>query len=100
MHRNVTEILNLHEEILSQIRGVLSESEGISGNQADHASKPPPRHASRHYGPKGKATLAAGLAQVARRSFEETWFWKSKAPPLVSDPQEVAEVSKVFDRLV
>lgn len=59
-----------------------------------------PRYASRHYVPKGKAALSAGLAQVARRSLEDTWFGRSKGAPVVSDPREVANVAKVFDSLV
>ena len=77
----------------------MSDSEANSRNQADYTSRPP-RHASRHYVPQGKATLAAGLAQVARRSLEETWFRRSKEAPMVTDPHEVAGVAKVFDNMV
>ena len=99
VHRNVTEILNLHEEILSQIRSVMSDSDISSGQAADRASQRA-RYASCHYVPKGKASFGAGLAHVARRSLEETLFGRSKGAPLVSEPREVADVAKVFDNLV
>jgi hypothetical protein len=77
----------------------MSDSEVSSGHPADRASQPA-RYASRHYVPKGKASLGAGLAHVARRSLEETLFGRSKGAPLVSEPREVADVAKVFDSLV
>lgn len=95
----MTEILSLHEEILSQIRQVMHDFEVNPRNQADRASKPP-KYASVHRVPKGKASLAAGLAHVARRSLEETLLGRSRGAPPISDPHEVAGVAKVFDDLV
>ena len=38
--------------------------------------------------------------QAARRSIEAAWFGRPKRDVLVSEPCEVAEVAKVFGRLV
>ena len=77
----------------------MSEFEVSPSNPGERASKTP-KYASRHYAPKGKASLAAGLAHVARRSLEETWLGRQRGAPLVSDPHEVTRVAKVFDDMV
>lgn len=46
------------------------------------------------------AGTSAGPMYMARRSMEATLSRHSKRDMLISEPREVAEVAKVFDRLV
>lgn len=46
------------------------------------------------------AATGSDTMQVDRRSIEATWLGRPKRGVLVSEPREVAEVAKVFDRLV
>ena len=98
IHCNISEILTLHEELLLQIRRVIPDSELRSDHEG--AGLPRSKHTRWHSVESCSAATGASPMQVARRSFEATWFGRSKRGVLISEPREVAEVAKVFGRLV
>lgn len=91
-HRNVTEILNLHEEILHQIRRVVPDSEIRSDDEVSSFSKSPKLSSSN--------SLENLSANGDRHALEATLFGRPKRGVLLSDPREVTEVAKIFSRLV
>lgn len=96
-HYNVREILNLHEEILYQIRRVVSDSEIRS--DAEVASRPKsPKHTPSNS--LGVPEAMNPSAHSDRHSPEATPFGRPKREVLLSDPREVTEVAKIFGRLV
>lgn len=99
VHRNVKEILDLHEEILSRIRGIVSNSETRS-EQQDESHFQGNKHDHWHYPGNPLPSSRTGTTHFARRSFETSWFGRLKRGVLISDPGEVAGVAKVFDHLV
>lgn len=99
VHGNVKEILELHEEILSQIRGIVSNSETRS-EQRDESHSHGIKHDHRHYPGIPLASSRTEATHFVRRSFETSWFGRLKRGVLISDPGEVAGVAKVFDHLV
>ena len=98
-NRNVNEILTLHEELLRQVRNVMLDSELKSDN--DIITIPRHKEHSRWNSVESPvAGTGAGPMHMARRSMEATMSRHSKRDMLISEPREVAEVAKVFDRLV
>ncbi|MCJ1469436.1 hypothetical protein MMC07_008069 [Pseudocyphellaria aurata] len=95
---NITEILTLHEELLIQIRRVMPDSELKSDPDGSGPLKV--KHTRWRSVDSPSAAIGAGTMHVARRSIETTWFGRPKRGVLVSEPREVAEVAKVFGRLM
>lgn len=95
---NITEILTLHEELLIQIRRALPNSELKSDHDGSSLLKG--KHTRWQSIDSPLAATEAGTMHVTRRSIETTWLGRPKRGVLVSEPREVAEVAKVFSRLV
>lgn len=98
IHYNISEILKLHEELLLQVRRVIPDSELRSDHEG--AGLPRSKHARWHSLESASGAAGAGPMQVARRSIEATWYGRPKRGVLISEPREVAEIAKVFGRLV
>ncbi|MCJ1426910.1 hypothetical protein MMC29_004813 [Sticta canariensis] len=94
---NITEILTLHEELLIQIRRVMPDSELKSDHDGSSLLM---KHTRWRSIDSPLAVTGAGTMQVARRSIEAAWFGRPKRDVLISEPCEVAEVAKVFGRLM
>lgn len=88
----------MHEELLIQIRRVMPDSELKSDPDGSGPLKF--KHARWRSVDSPSVAIGAGTMHVARRSIEATWFGRPKRGVLVSEPREVAEVAKVFGRLV
>ena len=101
IHRNVAEILTLHEELLQLIRQAFPDSDIRSEEPDMRTSRP---SASRHgrwrsYDDAHSPLPLTGVP-AGRRSIEISWLRRPKKAVLISDPREVAEVARVFDRMV
>ena len=101
IHRNVAEILDLHQEILQNMKQAFPDSD-IRTEESD--LKPFKQSAARHGRwrscDESRSMMPEPAMPVGRRSIEVSWLRRAKKPILISDPREVAEVARVFDRLV
>ena len=89
-------MLSLHEEILAQIKEVIPHSETKSTGPARKHYK----HSRWHSFDAPRRSYGMEALQVARRSLEVTGFRQGQRDSLISEPWEVAEVSRIFDHMV
>ena len=101
IHRNVAEILALHEEILQSIRQAFPDSDLRSDEIDLKPSKPSTsRHGRWHSHDDSHSPLPITAVPTGRRSIEISWLRRPRKVVLISDPREVADVARVFDRMV
>lgn len=89
-------MLSLHEELLGQLKEVIPHSE----MKSVEPSRKHYKHARWHSFDAPQRSYRLEALQVARRSLEVTGFRQAQRDSLVSEPWEVAEVSRIFDHLV
>lgn len=101
IHRNITEILALHEELVGHIRQAFSDPE-IRSDETDVklTRRPTSRHGRWRSHDETHSTLPVTATPARRRSIEISWLRRPKKAILISDPREVADVARVFDRMV
>lgn len=101
IHRNITEILALHEELLGHVQQAFSDSE-IRSDETDVklTRRPTSRHGRWRSHDETHSTLPVTATPAGRRSIEISWLRRPKKAILISDPREVADVARVFDRMV
>lgn len=101
IHRNITEILALHEEMLNLIRQAYPDSDVRSGESDIRPTRrPASRHGRWRSHEETHSSLPMTAVPVGRRSIEISWLRRPKKAVLISDPREVADVARVFDRMV
>ncbi len=99
MHQNITEILTLHDELLTGLRQVMRDSEGCF-DKIDSKQGLRFKHTRWRSQDGSQATTAETAIPVARRSAEVSWFGRKKKSALVAESHEAAEIARVFDRMV
>ena len=101
IHRNVGEILALHQEILRLVKQAFPDSDVRSGHSDTKPIKQSTsRHGRWHSYDDSHSPLTGTSVPVGRRSIEISWLRRPKKAILISDPREVAHVARVFDRMV
>ena len=101
IHRNIAEILALHEEVLQLIRQAFPDSDVRSdGPDVEPIRQPTSKHGRWRSHDESHSALPATAVPAARRSIEISWLRRPKKAVLISDPREVADVARVFDRMV
>ncbi|KAK8239174.1 hypothetical protein HDK77DRAFT_463100 [Phyllosticta capitalensis] len=103
IHRNVSQLVQLHEDLLGELHRIIPNSEySQDDSAADH--RPKPRHV-RWHSIDGLPHRASALAAVNRRSTQRHSLdmCKSEEPAPVgvtADTETVAQVAKLFDQLM
>ena len=101
IHRNIAEILALHEEVLQLIRQAFPDSDVQSdGPEVEAFRRPTSKHGRWRSHDESHSTFPAAAVPTSRRSIEISWLRRPKKAVLISDPREVADVARVFDRMV
>ncbi|KAL8965916.1 MAG: hypothetical protein Q9197_006264 [Variospora fuerteventurae] len=100
VHNNVTEILQLHEDLLRQINDVVKESEpriGILQRELPPISRP-----HRHRSTDGHriTSAVAGLVHVARTSLDTTRSAQLESHPKSSDTSNILAVINIFESML
>ncbi|KAI4133656.1 MAG: hypothetical protein LQ341_006145 [Variospora aurantia] len=100
VHNNVTEILQLHEDLLRQINDVVKESEpqiGILQRELPPISRP-----HRHRSTDGHriTSAVAGLVHVARTSLDTTRSAQLESHPKSSATSNVLAVINIFQSML
>ena len=98
IHRNVHEILTLHEDILLHLRRMVPEAEVISEKYIQLGPR------SKHYQSwredRSRAMSVQTAVPIARHSVNTSTPNRSKNQILTSEPHEAADVARVFGRVV
>ena len=97
--RNVEDILSLHEELLLHIRIAVLDSE-LKSDPPRLPCKRQSKHIIISSSEDPWAIPSRKPVDTVRRSTELSWLGRPKRGILVSGPREVAEVAKIFGRLV
>ncbi|KAL8690770.1 MAG: hypothetical protein Q9218_003863 [Villophora microphyllina] len=98
INHNVTEILELHQDLLCQMQQVMKGSvTQLAGLQQDkaHQSK---QHNRRSNDAHRIASAVAGLVHTARTSFESARPGHPRTHPTPADTHKVLEIAKIFGR--
>ena len=97
----MAEILELHAEILQYVRQAFPDSDIRSDETDLKPSRPSTsRHGRWRSHDDSHSPLPATAVPAKRRSIEISWPRRPKRAVLISDPREVAEVARVFDKMV
>ena len=101
IHRNIAEILALHEEVLQLIRQAFPDSDVRSeGPDVEPVRRFTSKHGRWRSHDGSHSMVPAAVVPASRRSIEISWLRRPKKAVLISDPREVADVARVFDRMV
>ncbi|KAK0383235.1 hypothetical protein NLU13_9148 [Sarocladium strictum] len=98
INHNLTEIVQLHEEILGDLHRVVPDSE-YTQPQVDMPALLPPTLVRRNsWASPGRHRRWKSLDAVPEQQTGVTWL--QNVPGILSDPQTAAEVSKVFGKRI
>ncbi|KAI9771123.1 MAG: hypothetical protein M1840_002474 [Geoglossum simile] len=101
IHRNVNEILQLHEELYCELQRATSGSMG-NRTQTEEASSPEPRGHLRWHSLDILPEVGGELKNIrkARYSAEYCRPWSGRSVTQTADPRVAADVAKVFDKMM
>lgn len=99
IQRNVSEILALHEELLTKIRHIVPNSDLRSDLDHRNISTRAARYAHRPSADTSRIPTDP-VPTLVHGSFELLKVEHSRKYALVAEPREVALVAKVFERMV
>ncbi|KAL8831633.1 MAG: hypothetical protein Q9191_000747 [Dirinaria sp. TL-2023a] len=98
IHRNVHEILTLHEDIVLRLRRILPELELSSSKHIQLG--PRSRHNQSKSEDRSQGMIIQTAVPIARQSVNNSRPDRSKNQILTSEPHESADVARVFDRVM
>jgi hypothetical protein len=98
INHNLTEILQLHEEILGELHRVVPQSEYTQSQFSGSLVLPPDLTRRNSWGGVGLHRRWKSLDTVPEQAPGVSWM--QSVPGILSDPQSAAEVSKVFGKKV
>jgi len=93
IHRNLTDIVELHEEILTDIR------RAVPGNAFPHRRTDPNAGSARAQA-NGDHHQARHLGAVSEYPGNDSQMWLTDVSGMIADAQMVADVAKVFSKKV
>lgn len=92
-------MLHLHEEILLEIKMLISKSDPRPSNN-DVGAHRRSKH-GRWHNPEAEEGMHNGKAtRAGRRSFDMPWFGWFKHQPPAMVPEDAANIANVFERMV
>lgn len=98
INHNLTEILQLHEEILGDLHRVVPHSEYSQPQIGGNGLLPPGSSRPSSWGGPSQHRRWKSLDAVPEQAPGASWL--QHVPGILSDPQTAAEVSKIFGKKV
>lgn len=100
VHENITEILILHEDLLSRLREIIPHSSMNNVSNSVTANLKVPRPTRRHSVNSPPVTRGKSPRFDVRRSFDTRRQKSVQDGTLISEPKEAAKIALVFEELV